>query len=126
MRNSAPRLARGFTLVELAIVLILIAVLAAYIAPRLQTSEFDELGFFVDTLSAIRYAHKVALTSACDVLVTVTPGAGGGVALTYTGVGGCAAGAVFNPADATPFTTTAPANVAIAGPSFTYDLIGGH
>ena len=114
----------GFTLVEVAVVIILLAIVAVFIAPRVNVNRFDELGFFEETLAAVRYAHKIAITSGCPVQVAVTPGVGGGVALRYAG-GDCGTADVVNPIDpASQFATNAPGGVSFAGTSFTYGITG--
>ena len=112
---------RGFTLIELVIVLVLLTIVAVFIAPRLLTNEFEELGFSVASLAIVRYAHKLSMATGCSVQVAVTPGAGCTIALNYTGAGGCA-GTVPNPSGAGAFSITAPASVSLAGA--TYDLRG--
>lgn len=119
-----PRNSRGFTTMELVIVVILLTIVAAYVAPRLATNEFEELGFAEESLAVVRYAHKLAMASGCSVQVLVSPGAGGSLALNYTGAGGCPVGAVPNPAGGAAFTVTAPSSVTVAGATFIYDLIG--
>lgn len=109
-------------MVELVIVILLVGIMAVFIAPRLQTTRIDELGFYHDTLAAIRYAHKVAVTSGCSVSVSV---AATGVTLVLAGVpAACGAAAVPNPANNTPFVTQAPSGVSVAGATFQYDAIG--
>lgn len=52
----------GFTLVELVVTLIIVGVLAAFVAPRFfGTHGFEERGFHDETLSALRYAQKAAI-----------------------------------------------------------------
>ncbi len=120
--RSPPLTARAFTLIEVTAVLILVAVMAVFIAPRLQTTKIDQLGFYQNTLAAIRYAHKVAIASGCSVRVTVS---GTGVSLTYAGApAACGTAAVTNPATGAPFVTSAPTGVTVAGATFVYDLIG--
>ena len=114
---------RGFTLIELVIVLILLTIVAVYVAPKMLSNEYEELGFAEETLAIVRYAHKLALSSGCAVQVAVTAGAGGNIALNYTGAGGCA-GVVSNPGVGGQFSVTAPGTVTLAGVTFTYNLIG--
>lgn len=121
--NPISRKARGFTLIELVIVLILLTIVAVFIAPRLFTNEFEELGFAEESLAIVRYAHKLAVASGCAVQVAVTPGAGGSIALSYSGADGCAPGSVQNPAGGV-FAVTAPTSVTVAGATFIFNLIG--
>lgn len=73
---NPPRLfvarARGFTLIELIMVLVLLGVLAIYAAPRvLNTGDFSARGFHDETLSLLRYAQKTAIAQRRAVCVTL-------------------------------------------------------
>lgn len=56
---------KGFTLVELAMVVILIGVLAVYALPRLDIGLFSERGYYEQALVALRFAQKQAVASNC-------------------------------------------------------------
>lgn len=54
--------ARGFTLIELIMVLVLLGVLAVYAIPRVMNrNDFDARGFHDQTLAYLRYAQKTAI-----------------------------------------------------------------
>ena len=87
--------ARGFTLIELISVLVVLGALATFISPRFfQQTAFDTLAFQQELTTAIRYAHKLSIASGCEVQVSLT-------ANTYT---------LFYPnnADANPATCDSP------------------
>ena len=61
---------RGFTLVELIMVLALAGILAAVVGPRVfDTSSFDARGFHDETLALLRFAHKSAIAQRRPVCV---------------------------------------------------------
>ena len=64
---------RGFTLIELIMVIVLLGVLAVYAAPRIfDTNDFNARGFHDETLSLLRYAQKTAVAQRRTVCVTFT------------------------------------------------------
>ena len=63
---------RGFTLVELAAVLIIIGVVSAVAAPRLfNNAVFNERGYADEIATSLRYARRIAVASSCNVRFTV-------------------------------------------------------
>jgi MSHA pilin protein MshC len=69
-----PRLVRGFTLIELITSIIIIGILAAVVGPRFFAGSgvFSSRGYADEVASALRYAQAVAMSSGCDVSVTLT------------------------------------------------------
>lgn len=64
---------RGFTLIELIMVLVLLGVLAVFAAPKIfNRSDFDARGFHDVTLSYLRYAQKTAIAQRRTVCVGFT------------------------------------------------------
>ncbi|PKO29744.1 MAG: prepilin-type cleavage/methylation domain-containing protein [Betaproteobacteria bacterium HGW-Betaproteobacteria-7] len=54
---------RGFTLVELVIVMVLLGIMAIVALPRLAGSDaFSEAGFHTEVVAALRYAQKTAVS----------------------------------------------------------------
>lgn len=57
---------RGFTMVELVMVIVITGILAAVVGPRFfDRKMFDERMFFEESIGAVRYAQKLALASGC-------------------------------------------------------------
>ena len=64
---------RGFTLIELIMVLVLLGVLAVFAAPKIfSSSDFYARGFHDQTLAMLRYAQKTAIAQRRTVCVTFT------------------------------------------------------
>jgi len=64
---------RGFTLVELVVVIVMIGILAVYVAPRFfDASIFKSRGFADQVQAALRYAQKQAIAQHMNVCVAVT------------------------------------------------------
>lgn len=117
---------KGFTLVELVATLIIIALLAVVAGPRFFTlSAFQQQGFFDETISAVRYAQKLAVATNCTVRVQITA-TGFTLFRPATNIGGaCTAGTyttpVSDPTGSAPtFTRTAPGSVTLTPADFTF------
>ena len=65
--------ARGFTLVELVIVMTVIGILAVTLGPRFFTqSVFSQRGYADELASALRFTQKAAVSSGCPAQLTLT------------------------------------------------------
>jgi len=65
----------GFSLVELITVIILLGILGVVALGRFTGGDaFAARGFFDDTVGAVRFAQKLAISSGCDVRVITTAG----------------------------------------------------
>lgn len=116
---------KGFTLVELIVVIVLLGTLSVLVLPRfLDMKLFKQRGFYDQTVSALRYAQKLAVASGCDVQVTLGPA---GYALSQRAV--CDTSSAFtlpvpHPDGAGSFTATPPSGVSVAAASIIFTPLG--
>lgn len=111
----------GFTLVELIVVILLVSILAVFVAPRLDLLAFRESGFVQQATSMIRLGQKLAITTGCNVDVFIDSTS---CTLTWNASSTCAGQPINNPATSdSNFCINSVANGTPAA-SFTFDNIG--
>ena len=86
--------ARGFTLTELVLILVLIGIMAAFAAPRLNIQGFERQSFARELTLALRHAQRVAIASGCAVEVTIQAS---GYSVSWAGGNGCPTGDLPHP-----------------------------
>ncbi|UUY09884.1 prepilin-type N-terminal cleavage/methylation domain-containing protein [Pseudomonas sp. J452] len=105
-------LERGFTMVELIMVIVILGILVAMVGPRFFDRQvFDERLFYEESLAAVRYGQKLALASGCPIHAQI-PGPSAtstGYVLTFSAP---CSGAVTNPSGGN-FEAELPAGVTI-------------
>ena len=68
-------MSRGFSLIELVAVIVIIGALAIFVAPRLNIAGFSEFSFHERVFAAVRHAQKTATATRCAVRFKVVAGA---------------------------------------------------
>lgn len=127
-RSFSANSTHGFTLVELVVTLVIIGALATVGAPLFFSAQsFEQSGFFNETVSAVRYAQKLAIASGCTVRVNVS---GTGYSLLRAANQATCntapfATAITDPSDpGRTFSRSAPSGTTVTAADFTYDPLG--
>ena len=107
---------RGYTLIELVVVMTIAGVLAAYVAPRFWDQQtFSDRGYADELGAALRSAQKAAVITGCPAQLTLT-------ANSYAVTQQAASGNACNPADtswSTPLLSADGSAVANSAPAST-------
>ncbi|WP_155875022.1 prepilin-type N-terminal cleavage/methylation domain-containing protein [Desulfuromonas sp. AOP6] len=115
----------GFTLVELIVIIVILGTISALAAPRFfDLRVFQQRGFFDETVSAVRYAQKLAVGSGCDVQVTL-----GSAGYSLRQRNNCDtisafALAVPHPSKSGAFAAAPPAGVSLAAATIVFTPLG--
>jgi len=113
---------RGFTMVEMVVVIVIVGLMAAVIGPRFVGRDaFASRGFYDEAQSVVRYAQKTAVAWRRPVYVCVTATAVKAGSLNNS----CASSLLVHPATGAALTTTAPAGVTLSPTgNFSFDGAG--
>ena len=117
--QGAGKIKKGFTLVELIVIIVVVGIMALIAAPRFFSQPtFDASRFHEAAISAIRYAQKVAVTQRANVFVVASASM---VALCYDA--GCAT-KVKSPGGSDDFVVAIPSGIGITPTSFNFNSLG--
>jgi MSHA pilin protein MshC len=114
--TNVSRQQKGFTLVELIVVIVILGIISAVAAPRFFDQQaYKERVFKDDLVSALRYAQKRAVASGQAVQVVIDAN---GFALSYLD-----GTVVFHP-DGALFKNIDPPPMTLAANTITFDALG--
>jgi MSHA pilin protein MshC len=110
------RRGRGFTLVELVVIISVLGLMAAVIGPRFVGRDtFASRGFHDEAQAVVRYAQKTAIAWRRPVFVCVTA-----TTISAGSVAGCGT-LLVNPLSGAALTATAPSGVTLTPGNFSFD-----
>ena len=102
-------------MIELIMVMVLVGVLAVFVAPRINSSDFNARGFHDETLALLRYAQKTAIAQRRTVCVAFTTTAATLTIDAAAGTTTCPGGAMAGPRGETAATVPSLPAVKMAG-----------
>lgn len=114
--------ARGYSLIELVLVLVIAGILAAIVMPQFNQNEVNASWFYEQVKAGLRYAQRQAVAHRRPVWVFV---AASSVELCYTATNPCPlADGVPDFATASPYKLTGPTGVTLNPLSFSFNALG--
>jgi MSHA pilin protein MshC len=113
---------RGFSIVELIVIIVIIGVISIAAGARISSSTAQTRAFYDELLSQVQYARKVAIAQRRPVFVRI---AAADSTLCYSAAGACTStDAVASPTGQLPFTLAVPTNVSVSAATFQFDALG--
>lgn len=110
---------RGFTLVELVVIIMIIGVIAVFASSRFASQDtFESRGYYDELVSATRFAQRYAVASGCTVRINIA-------ATTYsltTQDATCGIGTPVQSPSGGNFAATAPTGVSVTAGAASYDF----
>ena len=112
---------KGYTLVELTAVLVVVGIMAAVAVPRMVGPDgFKSRGFYDQATATVRYAQKIAIAQRRPVFVCVNAPAVGDISVAYAA--GCAS--QISDSSGAPLKVSAPSGVTLA-PTTNFSFLSG-
>ena len=122
-RKPGAGFQRGFTLVELIMVMVIVGILAVFVAPRFfDANVFKSRGFADQVKASLRYAQKAAIAQHRFICAAFT---GNSVTLSIGATAACGT-PLQSPTGDASYVITAPAGIVFAAvpTNFSFDALG--
>jgi MSHA pilin protein MshC len=120
MRSTIPSKARGFTLIELVIVLVVVGVISGYALMKNSSSSVYTLVSQANTMAHdIRHVQTLATTWGRSLCISAAAGENGTYTVSYfiTSTSQCNVSPVINPVTGAAFNVSLQKGVVLAGPA---------